>query len=182
MYMRKIYSYLIKSLMCIILFLGLGIFCKLDINYKKYIQKELYQKHFDFSSAKNFCDKYLGGIFPLEHFSNSGVIKVFNEELIYYRESAYEDGVLLTVDYNYLIPIIESGIVVYIGKKDKYNNVVIVEGDNGIDIWYGNVCNVMVNLYDTIKGGEYIGDVCDNKLYIVYTKNNEFLDYKEYLN
>ena len=168
--------------MCICLFLGVGIICKLDVNYKEYFHKKIYRENFDFSEAKFFYEKYLGGIFPIEDIFGSRLISVFNENLVYQLATEYEDGVMLNVDYNYLVPVINSGVVVYVGEKEKYGNVVIVEGDNGIDIWYGNLCNIMVKIYDGVSAGSYLGEVCDNKLYVVYTKKNKFLNYEEFLN
>lgn len=177
--MNKIYLFFIKFLLCISLFLGLGIVSKLNDNYKNCIEKKLYQEHLDFSKIRVFYDKYMGGIFPIENLSNN-VTSVFNEELNYESFITYKDGVMLNVDYNYIVPAINGGLVVYIGEKDNYGNVVIIEGDNDIDIWYGNMCNTMVKLYDTIDSGNYLGEVCDNKLYLVYTKKNEFLNYRNY--
>lgn len=177
----KIYLFIIKSLLCIIIFLVLGIVCKKDINYKNYVYKRLYQEHIDFSSMKAFYNKYLGGVFPIEDVFSTNSKAVFNEELVYQSINSYEGGAVLGVNYNYLVPSTSKGIVVYIGEKEKYGNVVIVEGDDGVDIWYGNLCNTMVNIYDVIDRGTYLGESCDEKIYIVYTKKNEFLDYKDYL-
>ena len=181
MVLRKVYLFVIKSLLCIIVFLVLGIVCKKDIDYKNYVYKKVYQEHMDFSSAKSFYNKYLGGIFPIEDVFSATSKAVFNEELVYQGVSPYEEGAVLIVSYNYLVPAVSKGIVVYIGEKEKYGNVVIVEGDDDIDIWYGNLCNTMVNIYDVIDKGTYLGEACDNKIYIVYTKKNEVLDYRDYL-
>lgn len=180
--MRKIYIYFVKTLICIILFLGLGIVCKLDIRCKDYIHKKLYEDYFDFSGVRLFYNQYLGGVFPIDNVSFHGLVSVFHEDLHYLKSEDYEEGVSLSVDYNYLVPATDKGIVVYVGEKDKYGNVVIVEGDTGVDIWYGNLCNIMVNLYDSVDSGSYLGESCNNKIYLVYTKKNEFLDYHDYLN
>lgn len=177
----KFYLFIIKSLLCIIIFLVLGIACKRNVDYKNYVYKRLYQEHIDFSSMKVFYNKYLGGVFPLEDVFGVSSKPVFNEELVYQSINAYEEGAVLGVNYNYLVPSTSKGIVVYIGEKEKYGNVVIVEGDDGVDIWYGNLCNTMVSIYDVIDRGTYLGESCDEKIYIVYTKKNEFLDYKDYL-
>ena len=153
----------------------------MDYNCKEYIQRKIYYEYFDFSNIKLFYDKYLGGVFPIDGVSNKAAISVFNEGLIYSDVVDYDRGAMLQVDYNYLVPNINRGIVVYIGEKDRYGKVVIIEGEDGIDIWYGNLCNIIVSLYDVVSSGDYLGESCDNKLYVVYTKKNEFLDYKDYL-
>lgn len=180
--MKKVYLFVVKSMICMILFLVLGIICKLNYNYREYIQRMLYHEYFDFSNIKSFYDRYLGGVFPIDNISNRGVTPVFDEGLIYKDVIDYDKGAMLEVDYNYLVPTINSGLVIYIGEKEKYGNVVIVEGNDGIDIWYGNLCNIMVKLYDVVNSSDYLGESCDNKLYVVYTKKNEFLDYEVYLN
>ena len=182
MNLKKIYFWGIKNLICILLFLVLGIICKLDKEYSNYIYNKIYQEHFDFSIAKDFYNNYFGGIFPIESVFMSSLESVFHEDLIYQEIGDYEDGAVLKVDYNYLVPVMNSGMVIYIGEKEKYGNVVIIEGNDGIDIWYGNLCNCMVKLYDVVYSGDYLGEVCSNEFYIVYTKKNKFLDYKEYLN
>ena len=48
-------------------------------------------------------------------------------------------------------------------------------------VWYGNFCNFTANLYDTVKAGDYLGEVCDSTLYLVFTKGNEYLAYEDYL-
>lgn len=168
--------------MCIILFLIVAIVCKKDVRYQKIIHSKLYEESITFANFKQFYNQYLGGIFPIENISSNETNYVFSEKLIYKDAVDYGDGVALTVDNNYLIPNIKDGIVVYMGEKDKYANVVMIEDQNGIDIWYGNVCNVTVKLYDMVQAGTYLGESCDHVIYLVYSKGNNYLDYREYLN
>lgn len=172
---------MIKYLVCIVMFLILAIICKSNINYRQYIYGSIYEECFDFSEVRNFYNRYMGGVFPIDSVNLNKTSSVFNEKIVYKEIHDYEDGAMLEVDYNYLVPTIRDGIVVYIGEKEKYGNVVIINGDNGEDIWYGNLCNVMVKLYDGVSVGSYLGDVCDNKMYMVITKKNKFLDYRDYL-
>ena len=72
-------------------------------------------------------------------------------------------------------------MVIYIGEKENYGNVVIVEGIDGIDIWYGNMETTSVKLYDYVEKGAYLGTVKDDNLYLADQKDGNFLDYKEYL-
>jgi murein DD-endopeptidase MepM/ murein hydrolase activator NlpD len=130
---------------------------------------------------KYFYNKYLGGIFPLANVYSDMVRPVFREDLVYKDVTSYLDGAMVSVDYNYMVPVIETGVVVYIGDKEGYEKVVIIEGDNGVDIWYGNLADVMVNIYDVVDKGSYLGSVNEDSLYLVYSKENKFLDYNNYL-
>ena len=177
---KGIRCFIFRVLCIIILFLSLAILCKKDILYKDYIYDHIYNKNINFSYFKNIYNKYLGGVFPDYNLNNT--IGVFNEKLRYSSALDYYDGVKLSVDSNYLVPLPKEGIVVYIGEKDNYGNVILVEDNEGIDTWYGNICNVSVNLYDNLSAGSYLGQSCDDYIYLVYSKGNIFLDYKDYFN
>ena len=70
---------------------------------------------------------HFGDILPFQNIVKDNTKLVFNENLVYEDASVYKDGVKLKVDSNYLVPIIESGIVVFIGEKDDYGKTVIIE-------------------------------------------------------
>ena len=63
---------------------------------------------------------------------------------------------------------------------EKYGNVVIIEGIDGVDIWYGNLQNINVKLYDYVNESDFLGE-CNKNLYIVLEKNKEYLDFNEYI-
>ena len=173
-------SLILRSLTVIVLFLVLAIISKSNQTYKDIIVTNLYEKNISFTKMKNLYTKYLGGIIPLDKVSPN-TTPVFNEQLEYENDSIYYDGVKLEVINNYLVPIIAEGMVVYIGEKENYGNVVIIEGINGIDIWYGNMETTTVELYDYVEKNTYLGQTKDNYLYLAYSKDGKFLDYKEHL-
>ena len=181
---EKIIKYLrnliLRSLTVIVLFLILAIISKGSTTYKDKIVTNLYEKNISFTKIKNLYTKYLGGVIPLDKVTPD-TVPVFNEQLEYTFESIYHDGVKLEVINNYLVPIIEEGLVVYIGEKENYGNVVIIEGIDGVDIWYGNMETTTVELYDYVEKNTYLGQTKDNYLYLAYSKDGKFLDYKEYL-
>ena len=155
-YEEKIIKYLRsliqRSLTVIVLFLILAIVSKSSTTYKDKIVSNLYEKNISFTKIKNIYNKYLGGIIPLDKVE-SDIVQVFNEELEYKNDSIYYDGVKLEVIDKYLVPIIEEGMVIYIGEKENYGNVVIIEGINGIEIWYGNMETTTIELYDYVEKG-----------------------------
>lgn len=173
-------SLILRTLTVIVLFLILAIISKSNTTYKDLIVSNLYEKNISFAKVKKIYTKYLGGIIPLEKVSPK-ITPVFNEKLEYTNESIFYDGVKLEVMNNYLVPIIEEGMVVYIGEKENYGNVIIIEGIDGVEIWYGNIETTSVKLYDYVESGNYLGETKDNYLYLAYSKDGKFLDYKEYL-
>lgn len=173
-------SLILRSLSVLIIFLSGAIISKINPTYKDKIISNVYEKNLSFTKIKKTYNKYLGGIFPLNK-KISDDLTVFNEKLEYINESIYHDGVKLEVEENYLIPIQKEGIVVYIGEKENYGNVVIIEGLDGVDIWYGNIESISVKLYDYVDAGKYLGTAKNNILYLAYQKNGQFQNYKEYL-
>ena len=173
-------SLIMRSMLVIVIFLLLAILSKSSNNYKDLIITNIYEKNISFTKIKRLYNKYLGGIAPLDK-KIENEITVFNEKLEYSNESIYHDGVKLEVDNNYLVPIIKEGMVIFIGEKENYGNVVIIEDIDGVDIWYGNMEKITIKLYDYVNAGTYLGTTKDNILYLAYQKDGNFLDYKEYL-
>ena len=180
-YLKKyLKNFCIRSFIVIIIFLFIAIICKTNNSFKDLIYKNVYETNLSFTTFKNFYEKHLGGISFLDKMV-SDVKPVFNSTLEYSNSSKYYDGVSLDVTTNYLVPVLESGIVVYIGKKEHYGNVIIIQGMDGVDISYANMYSSSVSLYDYIEKGDLLGEVDGNKLYLVYSKDGKVLNYEEYL-
>ena len=181
---EKVIEYLrgliFRIMVVIVLFLLMAIFSKKNSIYKDYIVSNVYEKNFSFVKIADFYNKYLGGIFPIEKL-NKKIIPVFKESLEYSNSSIYHDGVKLSVIDNYLVPSLSEGMVTYIGEKENYGNVIIITTVDDVNIWYGNINRVAVKLYDYVSKGDYLGEVNNGYLYLVFSKDKEYLDYREYL-
>lgn len=169
----------IRVLIVLTIFFSLAIACNYNSNLKETIHKYVFTDGIPFTKIKKIYNKYLGGILPIKKEINTQ--KVFNEQLNYDALSVYYDGVNLTVSNSYLVPSITEGMVVFIGNKENYNNTIIVEDLNGVYIWYGNISTTSLKLYDYVEKGTYIGEVNNNNLYMVFSKNGKYLNYEEYL-
>lgn len=173
------FSILNRIFISVILLLVVLCITKVNTNFKDWIYKNVYQTNFYFAKLNSTYEKYFGNIFPLSKVNNT--TPVFNEQLTYSKEEAYKDGVKLTVTNNYLVPVIESGIVVFMGNKDNYGNVIIVQQVNGIDVWYVGIENSNIKIYDYIEKGSLLGEATSNEIYLYYQQGGEFLNYKDYL-
>ncbi len=175
-----IYGFLTKIAICIILVLGSLVFLKYDKNNKQIVYKYLYKNNISFATINNWYKKHFGDITPFQDLVKDNTKLVFNDNLVYKEANIYKDGVKLTVEKNYLVPTLESGIVVFIGDKDGYGKTIIIEQTDGVDVWYGNVDNVNVSLYDYVSKGEFLAEA-NEKLYMVFQKNGKYLKYTDYL-
>lgn len=153
---------------------------KTNSKAKLWINKNVYQTNFSFAKFNKIYEHYFGNVFPIPDF-NTDTAMVFNEKLVYKSKEDYKDGVRLIVDQNYLVPVLESGIIVFVGNKDNYGNTIIVQQVNGIDLWYVGVENSNYKIYDYVEKGNLLGEAISNEIYLYYQKAGQFLNYKEYL-
>ena len=174
---KKIYKFLILVIFTLITLIML----KDNVNFRTKFYKYVYDTHFSFATINKLYQDTFGNPIPFKDLFESDVTPVFNEELKYKTASKYYDGVSLEVENNLLVPVLESGMVVFIGEKENYGNTVIIEQIDGIDVWYGNVTNLNVSVYDYVEKGGILGNANENRLYLVYKKEGKNLDYQKYL-
>ena len=177
---KEIKLYISKILLTIIIFLLSMIVVKKDQDHKAIIRNNIYEKSFKFTKIKELYNKYFGHILSIDKITYKET-PAFQEQLTYNSKKTYKDGVELTVEEGYMIPNLNTGIVVYIGEKEEYGTTIIVEQENGIDVFYSNVINDGIKLYDYIEKGEYIGRAKTNKLYLIFQKSGEILDYNKFI-
>lgn len=171
-------KFFIKIMICLLLFLVFLIGNKKIDNFNSLIYENIYSKSISFAKFNSWYEKHFGSLFPIKSVDD---VKVFSENLVYKSKEDYKDGVLLNVSDNYLVPSINNGIVVFIGDKQEYGRTIIIEDEEGMDIWYSNINILNINMYDYIKKGEYLGEVIDNKLIMMFQKNGKKEDYNKYI-
>ena len=166
-----------KFLICIIIFLLGMILVKNNKSLKKYLKENIYEKSISFINNKKNYDKYIGSFLSIKE--NKDVVKVSNNKIPYEKKEEVNNGIKLTVPENYPVPVLESGVVVFIGEKENYGNVIIVEQVNGIETLYGNINFNNIKLYDYLEKDEIIGESKNKELFLLFQKNGEYIDYKE---
>ena len=177
---KGIRSFINRLLIVTIIFLSCLILIKSNNSFKNILIKYVYEDSFKFTKLKAIYEKYFGKILSIDKVAPKEEA-VFNEKLEYSKANVYNDGAVLTVSDNYMVPTLESGIVVFIGEKEGYGSTVIIEQVDGIDVWYSNVKANNIKMYDYIEKGSLIGEVKGKKLYMVFQKDGAFLEYKKYI-
>ena len=149
-------------------------------NFKTFIKEKVFNKNISFAKINEVYNKYFGKVYPIE-IKEPTVQEVFSEKLTYLNKENYKEGVKLTVSNNYIVPVLDSGIVVFSGNKDNYGNTTIIQQVNGIDVWYVGINTNGLKLYDYVEKGSILGEAKTDTIYIYYQKDGKFIDYKEYL-
>lgn len=174
---NKYTKHIYKFLILIVLTLFVMIMIKSNDKFKKKFYEYVYEKNFSFAKLNSLYQEKFGSQIPFLDIAKNNNKQVFNESLEYRDKSDYKDGVKLVVSSNYMVPILESGLVVFIGEKEGYGNTVIIQQIDGIDVWYGNISNTSIKLYDYVEKGNLLGE-CSNELYLVFKKDGNRLDYE----
>ncbi len=173
--------YFSRFLVLVVIVLTLLVALKGNADFRDFVYKKVFQNNMSFAKINEIYKKYFGSSLPLADNVTENTELVSATKLEYTDSSKYKDGAKLTVKDGYLAPTMDSGIVIFAGEKDDYGNTVIIQRPDNVEVWYANLKNISVSLYDYIKKGEIVGEVNGTSLYLVYTKEGKALDYKEYL-
>ena len=172
-------KFLNKILLSVLILVGCLCLSKnKDVN--KFLKDKVFSNNILFSKINKLYTDTFGDVYPINNIDPK-VTEVFNETLSYENKESYKEGVKLTVSNNYLMPVLDSGIVVYIGNKDNYGYTTIIQQVNGVDVWYVGINTNNLKLYDYVEKGNILGEANTNTIYLYYQKDGEFIDYKEYL-
>ena len=169
-----------KVLVLIILVLVCLIFLKGNVSLRNKIYKTVFESNISFAKINEIYKKYFGSSLPLSK-NNEKSALVSNIKLEYSSKEAYKDGVKLMVDNNYLVPSMDSGLIIYKGEKEGYGNTVIIQRSDSVEVWYANLKNISVGLYDYVKKGDYLGEANGDSFYLVFQKEGKVLDYQKYI-
>ena len=133
----KKFNYFVVKFFLVLLAFSLGtLLIKNDNNMRNKIYKKIYNNNLSFAYFKNTYNKYIGNIIPFQNIFVQR--KVFSQKLQYRSLSKYNKGIKLTLSDNYPIPALKGGIVIFNGRKD-YKNTIIIQQSDGIDVWYSNI-------------------------------------------
>ena len=177
---KNVRNFITRALITVIIFLIGMILVKSDSSIKNGILKQVYDTNFKFTKIKSVYEKYFGNILSVDKLAIDEK-QVFQESLSYQKANSYLDGVKLKVSENYMVPVLESGIVIFMGEKDGYGNTVVIEQVDGIDVYYSNISTDGIELYDYVEKGKLLGEKKNEKLYLVFQKDGSYLNYKEYI-
>lgn len=168
-----------RILLSIILIISISIFIKYNDENILLVEKYFFEDNIKFTKINNLYEEYMGKIIPDV---NNNTELVFSSEEIKSKEyEKYKDGFKINLSKNQIISSFNGGIVVFIGEKENYDNTIIIQGNDGIDYWYGGITNIAINLYDYIEKDTLIGETKNDYLYLVFQKDGKYLNYEEVL-
>jgi stage IV sporulation protein FA len=169
-----------RTLLTITIVLIILITCNMSKPAKKIINKYIFETNYNFSKINSLYKKYLLDIKEKTGIKDKTTPVNGNKVIEYTNIKEYKNGAELTVDDNYNVKMLESGLIIFIGEKEDYGNSVVVQQSNGIDVTYGNITIGDIKVYDYVEKGTILG-TSNKKLYLEFAKDGETLDYKTYI-
>lgn len=167
-----------KFLFTIIFILFILIVNKFNKNLTKEFKTNLFNKTINFVKINNLSKKVMGKDF-IYNGSNEETLPA-SKEIYTKNKEKYHDAEKFKVSNDLPIGSIESGVVISIKDDDIYNKLIVVQGVDGFNIWYGNIKDINVGLYDYIEKNSLIGTSDGDYIYLLIEKDGKFYTYDEY--
>jgi len=167
-----------KVLLSIIFVLLSTIYIKLDPENLSYFKKNLFESNLTFTKMNNWYHDTFGSILPTVKEPQDTLVSS-NKNPVNQKES-YLDGYKISSSKMSPVASITSGILVYMGEKEGYGNTLIIQGVDGVDIWYGGITDTNLKLYDYIDANTILGNTLEDHYYLLFQKNGEYLTYENY--
>jgi len=167
-----------RTLISVILVLACAIFVNLKDENLLFFKHHLFNETLSFTKINELYTKYFGSIIPEK--VKEKTTPVFNDTSVFTNLEEYNDSYKATVSTN-AITYLESGIVVFAGNKEGLGETVIIQGVDGVDIWYSNLSNINLTLYDYVEKGSILGEVNNNEAILTFIENGEYIGYENYI-
>ena len=159
--LSKLYTVIVFTLLILII-------SNVSPKFKTFIKDKVLESTIDFSFINKLTSK------TTDIFKSKETVPVFDIKEEKYEE--YMDGYKFFNDGSVILK--DSGIVTFIGEKDDYGNVVVIQQSNGYYAWYGNI-DENIKLYDYVEEGSAIGTSKEYYYYVIL-KEDEPITLDEY--
>ncbi len=167
-----------KILLSVIFILASTIYIKLSPDNLEYFKKHIFESNLTFTKINNWYHNTFGNILPTVTEPKDNLV---SSNSLTDAKERYLDGYKITSSGS-PVTIITSGILVYQGEKEGYGNTFIVQGVDGVDIWYGGITDSNLKLYDYVDANTILGNTKDGYYYLVFSSNGTYLSYEDYFN
>jgi stage IV sporulation protein FA len=166
-------KWLTKMLLSIIVVLVSLIITNFDKDIRSEFKRIVLEENINFGKFKKIYNEFVGG----KEKEDTLVVSLTN--LIDYEK--IDDSYRVKVTSDDAIEFMASGFIVYVGNKDDLGNTVIVQGNDGVDIWYSGVSLNDKGLYDYVSSGDILGN--SEELYVTISiyEDGNLLKYEEYI-
>ena len=163
--------WLSKLLITVIIVLVCLIITNFNIELREEFKREVLEDNINFGDFNKIYNRFM--IDGESTFVSNVIVDTDIEEI---------DG-RYRVNYGIDSPVevLKPGIIVFDGIKDDLGDTIIVQGNDGVDIWYSGVSLNDKGLYDYVSSGDILGN--SEELYVTISiyEDGNLLKYEEYI-
>lgn len=174
---RYISNLFTRTLFSVILVLACAIFVNLNDENLLFFKDKFFNETLAFTKINELYAKYFDDIVPDKVNKTTAV---FNDTSLLLSLEPWNDSYKGVVNAN-PVSFLESGIVVFSGEKEGFGNTIIVQGVDGVDIWYSNLDEVNLTMYDYVEKGDILGSVKDNEIILTFMEDGKYIGYEGYI-
>ncbi len=168
-----------RTLITIILVLGSIIYTNISAKNKSLYKKYVLENSLSFTKINNIYHDLFGEVDVIKKSASDD--EAVNKTSFNFRNiEAVGNSFKVEVSQGEAVDVITSGIVVFNGEKDDLGNTIIVQGNDGVDIWYSGLTDVNAKIYDYVESSSILGVASSDNIYLTFNKNQEYLSYDEY--
>ncbi len=164
-----------KVLLSIILLLCCTIYMKLKPENKEILEKNIFENNLAFTKVNDWYTNTFGSILPSVTEPKDTLVSSNS-----FVKEPYLDGYKVLATKDSAIANLASGLFVFQGEKEGYGNTFILQGVDGVDIWYGGIKDSDLTLYDYVDAGTILGVSIEDYYYLAFQKDGKFITYEEY--
>lgn len=185
--------FLFKILISACLFLIVGIIFQQtsikELDPVRVVIKDVMESEFQFASVSKWYEDTFGKplvFLPNQNKDNEedkqGGYALPANAVIVEEFDNDNQGVTIQTSMNEPVRAIDEGLVTFSGNLDGYGNLVRVQLPDKSEIWYGQLSEIKVHVYQSVKAGDVIGIVSNNEggttgeFYIAIKKDEKFID------
>lgn len=166
------FEWLNKLLISIIVVLVCLVLCNFSNEFKEKFKVDVLEDSMRFDNFNRIYNKFIGG--STEDITVNSVLDNVDYDEV--------DGRYL---FNYgidsMVEVLKPGIIVFNGNKDSLNDTIIVQGNDGVDIWYSGVVLKEYSLYDYVSSGDILGISKGVFVTISIYEDGKLLEYEKYI-
>jgi len=91
-------------------------------------------------------------------------------------------GIIVETVLDKNVEAIDAGVVIFVGEDLTHGKTVIVQQADGMDVWYGELQEIYVTLYEHVQKGQALGQVTPSEdgsqgeYYLAIEQDKQFID------
>lgn len=176
---RKVSSFYIQLIASLLLFLSLFLLSQNSSFYEQKVKPRLFQ-YFPFTSFQQTYEQVFGSAIPFlypKKENEQNVSHLIGDEpfLVGTVIRKEQEGFWIELVNDHPLASTENGFILFVGYFQPFGKTVVIQQENGREMWLGHFEEINVSMYSFIHKGDTIGKVKDTLLYVAFKEEGQWI-------